>query len=174
MDSSGGEGGCKIRNIPINIENSEPIPGAINQDINQQTNNQQPDGEENPKQSQQTEPCKNEASRTKDKNCTNPNNEHPIIYSVKNDLASLINKLVDFSGLSNEEKQYRYLDEMFTRCVLNLDNIDCSGNPDLKQKRKAAITLVNKAATLLEKKLEINKDLDSLKKNLPEYQDLNQ
>lgn len=57
-----------------------------------------------------------------------------------------------FSG-TNKEKQYRYLDEMLTRCMLELDEIDTMGLDTIRLARKAAVKKVQASIDLLESKI---------------------
>ncbi|GBM11828.1 hypothetical protein AVEN_26757-1 [Araneus ventricosus] len=57
-----------------------------------------------------------------------------------------------FSG-TNKEKQYRYLDEMLTRCMLELDEIDTMGLDAIRLARKAAVKKVQASIDLLESKI---------------------
>ncbi|CAL1294292.1 unnamed protein product [Larinioides sclopetarius] len=68
-----------------------------------------------------------------------------------------------FSG-TNKEKQYRYLDEMLTRCMLELDEIDTMGLDTIRLARKAAVKRVQASIDLLESKIvkeESRQDQDS-------------
>ncbi|KAG8197989.1 hypothetical protein JTE90_029383 [Oedothorax gibbosus] len=49
-----------------------------------------------------------------------------------------------------KEKQYRYLDEMLTRLMLELDDVDTMGNEEVRLARKAAVRQVQASVDLLE------------------------
>lgn len=84
------------------------------------------------------------------------------IKLIKKDISSLLEAIVNFDGISNKSKDYRYLDEMLTRCVLNLDDVDCGGSLELRHQRKTAIISVDQATNILQRKLSINVDVHNL------------
>lgn len=84
------------------------------------------------------------------------------INLIKAELSQYLQAIVNFNGISSQSKDYRYLDEMLDRCVINLDNIMVGESSDLRQQRKAVINLVDKASSILAKKVEINKDIHDL------------
>lgn len=57
-----------------------------------------------------------------------------------------------FSG-TVKEKQYRYLDEMLTRCMLELDEIDTMGLNSIRISRKNAVKKVQASIDLLESRV---------------------
>ncbi|GFQ87108.1 samui [Trichonephila clavata] len=57
-----------------------------------------------------------------------------------------------FSG-TDKEKQYRYLDEMLIRCMLELDEIDTMGLNSIRLSRKEAVKKVQASIDLLESKV---------------------
>lgn len=57
-----------------------------------------------------------------------------------------------FTG-TNKDKQYRYLDEMLTRLMLELDDVETMGNEEVRQFRKAAVRKVQASVDLLEAKV---------------------
>lgn len=97
-----------------------------------------------------------------------PDNNHKEIgalgqiNSIKVDLSNLIQDIINFGGVSTKAKEYRYLDEMLTRCVLKLDNIECGGSEELRQQRRATVKLVDTATDILQRKLQINSDISDL------------
>ncbi|PRD28481.1 UNVERIFIED_CONTAM: Samui [Trichonephila clavipes] len=58
----------------------------------------------------------------------------------------------NFSG-TDKEKQYRYLDEMLTRCMLELDEIDTMGLSSIRLSRKEAVKKVQASIDLLDTKV---------------------
>lgn len=99
-------------------------------------------------------------------NCLSPSNED-VIYSTKAEVNNLLGGINGFQGTTENDTNYRYLDEMLTRCMLKLDDIECSSSAE-RTSRKEAIKGVNKAISILEKKLEINSDIKELESNLVE------
>lgn len=84
------------------------------------------------------------------------------IAKIKSDVRTLLKGVAEFSQPSDKTKEYRYLDEMLTRCLLDLDNIECGDCTDLRQQRKAAIKLVDRAVNLLQRKMQFNADMVDL------------
>lgn len=88
------------------------------------------------------------------------------ISAVKKEITSLLEAISQFKEISEKSKEYRYLDEMLTRCMLNLDNIECGDYVDMRQQRKAANKLVDQTTELLQRKLKINIDIHELFVNM--------
>lgn len=95
---------------------------------------------------------------------TSATNEN-VIESTRAEVNALLERIYLFEGTTETDKDYRYLDEMLTRCILQLDNIECS-NPTDRSNRKEAIRGVNEAISILERKLEINSDIQIIGRNL--------
>lgn len=88
---------------------------------------------------------------------TNTNaNISGAIDIIKSQVDELIGEIDGFKGSSSKDKQYCYLDEMLTRCMIDLDNIDCGENHNIRQDRKSVIKTINQAIVSLETKLECN------------------
>ena len=90
-----------------------------------------------------------------------------VIDSTKAEVNYLLERIHGFQGTNENDKNYRYLDEMLTRCILKLDRIECNNSAD-RSNRKQAIKGVNQAISILERKLEINSDIMKLESNLSE------
>lgn len=90
-----------------------------------------------------------------------------VIDSTKVEVRCLLERIHEFYGTSENDKNYRYVDEMLTRCILKLDQLNCN-NVAERICRKTAITGVNQAITILEKKLEFNSDVKKLENKLSE------
>lgn len=88
-----------------------------------------------------------------------------VIESIKAEVNSLLKRIDEFQGITDNDKNYKYLDEMLTRCILKLDRIECNNLSD-RSNRKEAIEGVNQAISILERKLEINSDIKKLASNL--------
>lgn len=95
---------------------------------------------------------------------TSTSNE-ALIDSIRGEVSNLLERISKFQGNSESDKNYRFLDEMLTRCILNLDKIKCQDSRD-RGNRKQAISEVNQAISILERKLEINLDIKKLELNL--------
>jgi len=74
------------------------------------------------------------------------------VEEINQELSSLNEQISTFSGHATD-KQYRFLDEMLTRLLIKLDNIDTQGQEDVRTARKQAVAAVHAAATLLESKV---------------------
>lgn len=88
-----------------------------------------------------------------------------VIESTRAEVASLLQGISTFQGVSQEDKNYRYYDEMLTRCILGLDQMECESAQD-KCNRKGAIGDVNQAIDILERKLAINTEIRDLEQAL--------
>lgn len=88
-----------------------------------------------------------------------------VILSTRSEVNDLLRSINEFQGTSSDDKSYKYLDEMLTRCILRLDQIECN-NSDERNSRKEAIRGVNEAIAILERKLTINTDIRNMELNL--------
>lgn len=70
---------------------------------------------------------------------------------------------VDYFKGAYQDKQWKYLDEMLTRCMLKLDTIDTCGDMNLKQARKNALNYIQKVITKLENIEKAGEKADSQK-----------
>ncbi|KAG8212730.1 hypothetical protein J437_LFUL019661 [Ladona fulva] len=77
------------------------------------------------------------------------------IQAEVNELKELIDK---FSG-SRTDKEYIYLDEMLTRNLIKLDDIETEGKENIRLARKEAIRSIQRCISLLESKAPLPKDL---------------
>lgn len=64
----------------------------------------------------------------------------------------LENQLNAFNGDENS-KEYKVLDEKFTKNLLALDEIDTEGKDDIKVLRKDSIQIINTCISILESKV---------------------
>ncbi|GFS65812.1 hypothetical protein NPIL_617391 [Nephila pilipes] len=71
----------------------------------------------------------------------------------------------NFSG-TDKDKQYRYLDEMLTRCMLELDEIDTMGLDSIRLSRKGAVKKVQSSIDLLESKVVRETEAKSFKESM--------
>jgi len=78
-----------------------------------------------------------------------------FINTILSDVEILDKYVKEFEG-NNEDKRYRYLDEMLTRCIIKLDSIETEGKEDVRKARKEAIIAVHKCITDLEAKVKAN------------------
>ncbi|XP_046959472.1 BAG domain-containing protein Samui isoform X1 [Vanessa cardui] len=83
-----------------------------------------------------------------------------LILSIQTDVLNLMTDVENFKGTKND-KQYLYLDEMLTRNLIKLDNIETDGKENIRQARKEAIKCIQKCIAVLEAKADSNKALAS-------------
>ncbi|XP_064097410.1 BAG domain-containing protein Samui-like isoform X2 [Macrobrachium nipponense] len=81
------------------------------------------------------------------------------IEAVQASVDEYIAKVDAFTGVKND-REFLYLDEMLTRALLQLDNVDPDGREDVRQARRAVIKNINAAISALE-----TKATDAAKKN---------
>lgn len=77
------------------------------------------------------------------------------IQAIQKDVLELMDQVEQFTG-KYKDKQYLYLDEMFTRNLLKLDNIDTEGKDNIRSARKEAIKCIQKCISILEAKATAN------------------
>ncbi|CAK1547431.1 unnamed protein product [Leptosia nina] len=82
-----------------------------------------------------------------------PSLNDPItqILSIQSDVLNLMTEVENFSG-TKKDKQYIYLDEMLTRNLIKLDNIETEGKENIRQARREAIKCIQKCIAVLEAK----------------------
>lgn len=80
------------------------------------------------------------------------------IQVIQKDVSSLMEQVEAFSGKS-KDKQYLYLDEMLTRNLIKLDNIDTQGQETIRSARKEAIKCIEKTIGILEAKASATTDV---------------
>ncbi|RZC43325.1 BAG and/or AIF-MLS domain containing protein [Asbolus verrucosus] len=78
-----------------------------------------------------------------------------LIQSIQKDVSELMGQVEKFSGIPRD-KQYLYLDEMLTRNLIKLDNIDTQGQENIRQARKEAIKCIESCIGILEAKAAAN------------------
>jgi BCL2-associated athanogene 3 len=74
------------------------------------------------------------------------------VAAVQKNVDSLTEQVSQFTGSSRSDKQYIYLDEMLTRNLIQLDDIDTQGKEEIRQARKDTIRSIQRAISLLESK----------------------
>ncbi|KAK9885124.1 hypothetical protein WA026_010639 [Henosepilachna vigintioctopunctata] len=77
------------------------------------------------------------------------------IKSIQKDVSELMTQVDQFKG-KPKDKHYLYLDEMLTRNLIKLDNIDTQGQENIRQARKEAIKCIEKCISILESKANSN------------------
>ncbi|KAL4709078.1 hypothetical protein ACJJTC_013491 [Scirpophaga incertulas] len=75
------------------------------------------------------------------------------ILGIQTDVLNLMTEVENFTG-TKKDKKYLYLDEMLTRNLIKLDNIETDGKENIRQARKEAIRCIQKCIAVLEAKAE--------------------
>ncbi|XP_060802851.1 BAG domain-containing protein Samui isoform X2 [Amyelois transitella] len=81
------------------------------------------------------------------------------ILSIQTDVLNLMTEVENFTG-TKKDKKYIFLDEMLTRNLIKLDNIETDGKENIRQARKEAIRCIQKCIAVLEAKAD-NKNLST-------------
>lgn len=112
----------------------------------QQQHQQQPQRQSTPPQREQTPPQPKPQQ---------PSMNDPItlILSIQTDVLNLMTDVENFTG-TKKDKKYLYLDEMLTRNLIKLDNIETDGKENIRLARKEAIRCIQKCIAVLEAKAE--------------------
>ncbi|KAB0793884.1 hypothetical protein PPYR_13504 [Photinus pyralis] len=80
------------------------------------------------------------------------------IQGIQKDVLELMNQVEQFNGRP-KDKQYVYLDEMLTRNLLKLDDVETEGKENIRHARKEAINCIQKCISILEAKAMANEQL---------------
>ncbi|XP_068915095.1 BAG domain-containing protein Samui-like isoform X2 [Tenebrio molitor] len=83
------------------------------------------------------------------------NNPIDVIQSIQKDVSELMGQVEQFTGVPRD-KQYIFLDEMLTRNLIKLDNVDTQGQENIRQARKEAIKCIESCIGILEAKAAAN------------------
>lgn len=75
------------------------------------------------------------------------------IQLIQLEVLNLIEKVEKFTGTSKKDKEYLYLDEMFTQELCKLDIIETFGDENLKKSRREVVTAINHAIGVLDSKV---------------------
>lgn len=142
-----------VRTVPIIIEGrgqQRPVPPQRQQGFTPpQSQQQQP--REVPVQ-QQKVPQQQAPPAAPQSPPRQPAND-PIskIHEIQQNVVSLMGDVEKFTG-SKKSKEYMLLDEMFTRNLLKLDDIDTQGQESIRLARKEAIKCIQALLSILEAK----------------------
>uniref|UniRef100_T1K7D1 BAG domain-containing protein n=2 Tax=Tetranychus urticae TaxID=32264 RepID=T1K7D1_TETUR len=74
-----------------------------------------------------------------------------MVKEIDNEAAKLELEVDKFTG-DYQDKEYKFLDEMLTRCMLKLDNIDSNGREDVRNARRSTLNRVDRCINILESK----------------------
>ncbi|XP_073945633.1 BAG domain-containing protein starvin isoform X1 [Choristoneura fumiferana] len=122
----------------------EPAPRAQppHQPPQQQPPQQQPPPPQQPHAASPPPPPKPQPS---------PKDPITLILSIQTDVLNLMSEVENFVG-TKKDKKYIFLDEMLTRNLIKLDNIETEGKDNIRQARKEAIKCIEKCIAVLEAK----------------------
>lgn len=151
----------KLVNSPEPIPLPPPPPEQQHNQSSRSARDETASPENKPQHQQTTQvnsPSAGHEERKADKNMSPAN----YMNSIKMNVSGLLQKVAEFGGVSASSKEYRYLDEMLTRSLLNLDQIDCSQSSQLRDQRRAIIKLTDKASDILQRKVQLNSDIKDL------------
>lgn len=151
MCSTGNMGNCKSKKEEDNLET---IPESDKHHMKISHGQPSPSNNNNNSQQQNNNYHEDTAIRRELPNVS-------VINAIKVEVNQLLGGIHSFKGTTETDKNYRYLDEMLTRCILKLDKLNCSNLVE-RGNRKETIKGVNQAITILERKLEINSDITNL------------
>ncbi|KAM3959235.1 LOW QUALITY PROTEIN: BAG domain-containing protein starvin [Aphomia sociella] len=116
---------------------------------------QQPHPQQHPPKQQtpphQEVPTQQQQSPPQPKPQQTANDPISQILSIQTDVLNLMTDVENFTG-SKKDKKYMYLDEMLTRNLIKLDNIETEGKENIRQARKEAIKCIQKCIAVLEAK----------------------
>ncbi|KAF2895525.1 hypothetical protein ILUMI_10654 [Ignelater luminosus] len=122
----------------------------------QQQQQQQPPPQQQPPQQQQPQQQQTPPPQPP------PPPKGPIdqIKCIQKDVLQLMDQVEKFNG-KPKDKQYLYLDEMLTRNLLKLDDVETEGKDNIRQARKEAINCIQRCISILEAKAAANEQLRS-------------
>ncbi|XP_076292862.1 BAG domain-containing protein starvin isoform X2 [Lasioglossum baleicum] len=102
-----------------------------------------------PQQQQQQQQRQQDASPSRPKQVV-PKDPLERVAMVQKEVDSLAEQVKAYTGNSRKDKQYMYLDEMLTRELIKLDDIETEGRENVRQARKNAIKTIQETIGLLE------------------------
>lgn len=103
-------------------------------------------------QQQSTHAHQPEAHAEQPRKQTQPKDPLEKVAEVQKEVDALTEQVNLWSGTSRKDKQYMYLDEMLTRELIKLDDIETEGKDNVRQARKNAIKSIQNSISLLESK----------------------
>lgn len=174
-------GGSYIRTIPIFVEgrtepiiNNKEIPNQ-SQHTNIASTSDDSRAFTTPKQQhRRPTPLNTQQNNTIPSSSLPPQTPHTVdtinkIQNIQRDVLDLMSRVEKFSG-TRADKEYVYLDEMLTRNLLKLDNIDTNGKDSIRLARKEAIKCIQASINVLEAKAEENKKANKKNKEASDKQ----
>ncbi|XP_075973888.1 BAG domain-containing protein starvin isoform X2 [Anticarsia gemmatalis] len=119
-----------------------------------------------PPQQQQRQPSPQQQAPQREQTPPQPkqqpsaNDPITLILSIQTDVLNLMTEVENFKG-TKKDKKYLFLDEMLTRNLIKLDNIETDGKENIRQARKEAIKCIQKCIAVLEAKADSNANVQS-------------
>lgn len=117
-----------------------------------------PQYQQPPQYAQQPAPEPQEAPKPQEEEQQQPEHKPSqieIIQLIQKDVQELMSKVQNFNG-KPRDKEYLYLDEMLTRNLIKLDNVETEGKDNIRQARKEAIKCIEGCIGILEAKAVAN------------------
>lgn len=74
------------------------------------------------------------------------------VRSIAAEASELGNSIDGFVSFSKSSKEYRYYEEMLTRLLLRLDNVETGGSEEIRMLRREAVKSVQAILERLERK----------------------
>ncbi|KAL6419873.1 hypothetical protein ACFW04_009722 [Cataglyphis niger] len=109
--------------------------------------------QQQPQQQQQAQQPQQEQEIPKPKPPPVPKDPLEKVAEVQKEVDNLAEQVRRYVGDSRQDKQYIYLDEMLTRELLKLDDIETEGRENVRQARKNTIKSIQDTISLLETKV---------------------
>ncbi|KAF8795583.1 BAG domain-containing protein Samui [Argiope bruennichi] len=169
------DGHCPNQTYVTKIEVNAPS----NRDVVEQSSSNRSDGESGTSQNRQKQnftkqpSCEESPTETSDQNNVKLKSKAKYdspslqqIAVVMQNVDDLIIRIEGYTG-NGRDKQYRFLDEMLTRCMIRLDSVDTEGREDIRNARKAAIRDVQACIDRLEAKAD-ESERQKVAKSAPE------
>lgn len=140
-----------------------PPPPSHNQSASGSNENNQQDQSRSSSSASQKRPGEDSQAPGEFKRQPEGSDAANAINSIRAEVFKLLNENINtFDGVSHQAKEYLKLDELLTRCLLKLDNIDSGGLAELRQQRKDVVALIDKCTDVLQKKVQLNRDMQEL------------
>lgn len=83
------------------------------------------------------------------------------VQFIQKEVEELAKQVEAFEGTSRKDKQYMILDELLTRKLISLDDIDTEGKENVRQARKDTIRSIQRCISMLESKVPVAENLES-------------
>lgn len=83
------------------------------------------------------------------------------IQTIQKNVRELMDIIEKFSG-KPKDREYLYLDEMLTRNLISLDQIEVEGKDNIRQARREAIKCIEKLCGILEAKAKANEGIEAM------------